>query len=72
MLGKVTLSRRAAGRDLDGRRERFTDSQISNARRLMDAGQPATQVVRDLGMSQATLYRRISEIQARDWLAAQA
>ncbi|MCB5293399.1 DNA-invertase hin [Arthrobacter sp. SO3] len=31
--------RRAAGRDLGGRRERFTDSQIENARRLIDAGQ---------------------------------
>jgi DNA invertase Pin-like site-specific DNA recombinase len=32
--------RRAAGRDLGGRRERFTDIQIENARRLIDAGHP--------------------------------
>jgi DNA-binding phage protein len=38
----------------------------------MEAGKPATQLARDLGMSRATLYRRISEIQARDWLGAQA
>ncbi len=37
-------NRRAAGKDLGGRRERFTNSQIDNARRLIDAGQPATHV----------------------------
>jgi DNA invertase Pin-like site-specific DNA recombinase len=63
--------RRAAGRDLGGRRERFTDSQIENARRLIDAGQPATQVARDLGMSRATLYRRIGELDARQWVITQ-
>lgn len=62
--------RRAAGRDLGGRRERFTDSQIENARRLIDAGQPATQVARDLGMSRATLYRRIGELDARQWITS--
>ena len=40
----------------------FTDSSIRNALRLSDAGEPAaTQVARDLGMSRATLYRRIRE-----------
>ncbi|QYF90478.1 recombinase family protein [Arthrobacter sp. PAMC25284] len=63
--------RRAAGRDLGGRREQFTDSQINNARRLIDAGQPATQVARDLGMSRATLYRRMGELDARQWIIAQ-
>ena len=61
--------RRASGRDLGGRRERFTDSQIENARRLIDAGQPATQVARDLGMSRATLYRRIAGIEAQHWIS---
>ncbi len=63
--------RRAAGRDLGGRRERFTDSQIENARRLIEAGQPATQVARDLGMSRATLYRRMGEFDARKWITSQ-
>lgn len=63
--------RRAAGKDLGGRREQFTNSQIDNARRLIDAGQPATQVARDLGMSRATLYRRISEIEAQHWIITQ-
>ena len=54
--------RRAAGKDLGGRRQTFTDSQIRNAVRLIDAGEPATQVARDLGMSRATLYRRIREL----------
>ncbi|MEV8150530.1 recombinase family protein [Arthrobacter sp. NPDC080073] len=63
--------RRAAGRDLGGRRERFTDSQIENARRLIDAGQPATHVARDLGMSRATLYRRMDELDARQWVTSQ-
>ncbi len=63
--------RRAAGKDLGGRRERFTNSQIDNARRLIDAGQPATQVARDLGMSRATLYRRIAGIEAQHWITTQ-
>ena len=40
----------------------FTDSQIRNALRLIDSGAPAAQVARDLGMSRATLYRRIREL----------
>lgn len=54
--------RRAAGRDLGGRKPQFTESQIRNARNLIDSGQPAAQVARDLGMSRATLYRRINEL----------
>ncbi|WP_290655693.1 recombinase family protein [Kocuria sp.] len=54
--------RRAAGKDLGGRRQTFTDSQIRNALRLVESGEPATQVARDLGMSRATLYRRIREL----------
>lgn len=56
------VERRAAGKDLGGRRPTFTDSQIRNALRLIDSGEPATQVARDLGMSRATLYRRIREL----------
>ena len=59
--------RRAAGKDLGGRRQKFSDSQIRNARRLVDAGEPATQVARDLGMSRATLYRRMAGLDAREW-----
>ena len=54
--------RRAAGKDLGGRRQTFSDSQIRNALRLVESGEPATQVARDLGMSRATLYRRIREL----------
>jgi len=50
--------RRMAGKDLGGRRPRVTDSQICNALHLVQSGQPAAQVVRDLGMSRATFYRR--------------
>jgi len=50
--------RRAAGKDLGGRPRIITDSQISNARRLIEGGEPAAQVSRDLGMSRATFYRR--------------
>lgn len=53
--------RRAAGKDLGGRRPRFTASQVESARVLIAAGQPAAQVARDLGMSRSTLYRRMSE-----------
>lgn len=54
--------RRAAGKDLGGRRPTFTDSQIRSALRLIQGGEPATQVARDMGMSRATLYRRIREL----------
>jgi DNA invertase Pin-like site-specific DNA recombinase len=42
-------TRRATGKDLGGRRPTFTDSQIRNALRLIEAGEPATQVARGLG-----------------------
>src|SRR5699024_9602173 len=58
--------RRAAGKDLGGRRRAFTDSQIRSAMKLIDAGEPATQVARDFGMSRATLYRRIQQLPAED------
>lgn len=54
--------RRAAGKDLGGRRRAFTDSQIRSAMKLIEAGEPATQVARDLGMSRATLYRRVQQL----------
>jgi len=50
--------RRAAGLNLGGRPQRITDSQIRNAFRLVEGGEPAAQVARDLGMSRATFYRR--------------
>jgi DNA invertase Pin-like site-specific DNA recombinase len=57
--------RRAAGKDLGGRKDKFTDSQIKSAARLIESGQPAAQVARDLGMSRATLYRRMDALQAK-------
>ena len=51
------VKRRAAGKDRGGRRQTFTDSQIRNAVRLIEAGEPATQVACDLEMSRMTLYR---------------
>lgn len=58
--------RRAAGKDLGGRRRAFTNSQIRSAMKLIDAGEPATQVARDFGMSRATLYRRIQQLPVGD------
>jgi DNA invertase Pin-like site-specific DNA recombinase len=63
--------RRDAGMDLGGRRPTFSDSQIANARRLIEQGQPAAHVARDLGMSRATLYRRIANLDAQQWIATQ-
>lgn len=51
--------RRAAGADLGGRPAKFSDSTLALARKLMGEGVPAAQVARDLGMSRATLYRRL-------------
>lgn len=53
-----TNKRRTAGQDLGGRPRRITDSQIRNAIRLIESGEPTAQVTRDLGMSRATFYRR--------------
>jgi DNA invertase Pin-like site-specific DNA recombinase len=48
--------RREAGKDLGGRPRRVTDSQIRSAVRLVEGGEPAAQVVRDLGRSRATYF----------------
>ncbi|TIH32259.1 recombinase family protein [Subtercola vilae] len=50
--------RRAAGKNLGGRPQRVTDSQIRSAIHLVEGGDPAAQAARDLGMSRATFYRR--------------
>lgn len=50
--------RREAGKNLGGRPQRITDSQVRSALRLVESGEPAAQVARDLGMSRATFYRR--------------
>jgi len=50
--------RRNAGANLGGRPQRVTDSQIRSAVLLVEGGDPAAQVARDLGMSRATFYRR--------------
>ena len=57
--------RRAAGLDLGGRREKFTRSQLEKARKLIDAGEPAIHVARALGMSRATLYRRLNQLETK-------
>lgn len=54
--------RRIAGKNLGGRQQLFTPSQIQNAQRLINAGESATQVAKDLHMSRATLYRRIAAL----------
>ena len=40
----------------------FANSQIRNAQRLVEAGEPSSQVARDLGMSRATLYRQVAAL----------
>lgn len=51
--------RKAAGGDLGGRPERFTEDTMDVARRLLNEGVAAAKVARDLGMSRTTLYRRL-------------
>lgn len=57
--------RRAAGKDLGGRRAAFTDSQIRHAKNLVDGGASPAEVARDFGMARATLYRRINALEAK-------
>lgn len=54
--------RRAAGGDLGGARERYSDSQIQKAARLIESGESPTEVARDFGMSRSTLYRRLRQL----------
>ena len=51
--------RRAAGGDLGGRRQVYSDSQLRTAWKAIESGQSAAQVARDMGISRATLYRRL-------------
>ena len=64
--------RRDAGKDLGGRPRIITDSQIRNARRLIEGGETAAQVALDLGMSRATLYRRARALGLPDQSADEA
>lgn len=57
------FTRRPSGTRRVGRRATFTEQQIRNALRLIESGEQPSQVARDLGMSRATLYRRINDIQ---------
>ena len=50
--------RREAGKDLGGRPQLISDSQIRSALSLVEGGTPAAHVARDLSMSRATYYRR--------------
>lgn len=62
-INDSVTKRRTTGGDLGGRRPTFTESQIRTAAKLLQAGDSATQVARDMGMSRATLYRRIKEME---------
>ena len=57
VVGSI-VKRRAAGKDLGGRSRIITDSQVRNARRLIEGGEPPAQVALDLGMSRAAFYGR--------------
>ena len=57
--------RRAAGKDLGGRRQQFSDSQIYNARRLIEAGDRQPTWLGTWACPEATLYRRMTELDAR-------
>lgn len=70
-INDSNTKRRDAGMDLGGRRPVFSESQIANARRLIEQGQPVSHVARDLGMSRATLYRRIAHLEAQQWVTTQ-
>jgi DNA invertase Pin-like site-specific DNA recombinase len=56
--------RRDAGKDLGGRPQVISDSQIRNARRLIEGGETTAQVARDFGMSRATYYRRVRALES--------
>lgn len=51
---------RARGR-LGGRKPKMDESKVSSAKRLLDSGMSSVEVAKNLGVSRATLYRRIQE-----------
>ncbi|PPG42059.1 recombinase family protein [Pseudoclavibacter sp. RFBA6] len=51
--------RRAAGSDLGGRLRKISERQLKNAAHLVAADVPVAEVARNLGISRATLYRRL-------------
>lgn len=59
---QMTLDNETTGKDLGGRRPTFTDSHNRNALRLIESGELASQVARDLRISRTTIYRRIREL----------
>lgn len=63
-VGDSVSKRRAAGKDLGGRRATFSESQIRSAALLIEQGEPTAQIAKDLGMSRATLYRRVRALPA--------
>ena len=55
--------RQKAGGNLGGRPQKVTDRQIMNAVRLIDGGEAAAPVLRELGLSRSTFYRRVRALQ---------
>lgn len=51
---------RARGR-LGGRKQKMDASKVSSAKRLLDSGMSSVEVAKNLGVSRATLYRRIQD-----------
>lgn len=54
--------RKAKGGDLEGRRATIADATIRNAVTLIESGKSAAQVAREMGISRATLYRRMNSL----------
>jgi DNA invertase Pin-like site-specific DNA recombinase len=54
--------RRTAGGDLGGRPKTVSDRQIRNALHLIEEGESTAQVLRDLGLTRSTFYRRAREV----------
>ena len=53
--------RRTAGGNLGGRPQKVSDRQIRNAMHLIEEGESTAQVLRDLGLTRSTFYRRAQE-----------
>lgn len=64
-INDSVTKRRAAGKDLGGRRRSVPDARIRYAQDLISKGEPAAKVARDLGISRATLYRRSPDLTAQ-------
>lgn len=63
-INDSVTKRRNNGGNLGGAKDKFTDTEMRRAIARIDDGEAAAAVARSMGMSRATLYRRVDKLKA--------